>query len=110
MKALCSYIFYIEKILLLTSQVLDYFDNVNIIYIYENNIKLKLPKNTQRNDPTIGFLLGLLENRKSELFISEFSITQTSLEQIFNKFASEKEKVLNSEKQEIIITKNELEN
>ena len=96
--------------MILIGKVLEYFDGVSIIYLYENNIKLKLPKNVSKNDPTIGFLLGLIENTKKELNISEFSITQTSLEQIFNKFASEKERVLNTQvEKEILITRKDLE-
>jgi len=92
----------------LISELLKYFDKISINYFYENNIKLKLPKKNSENNPTIGFLLGLIENKKSEYKISEFSVTQTSLEQIFNKFASEKEEILNSNNKELAITKDDL--
>ncbi len=90
---------------MLISELLNIFDSVTINYLYENNIKLKLPKKETEKNPTIGYLLGLLENKKKEFRISEFSINQTSLEQIFNKFASEKEEVLNSNNKEIKVTR-----
>ena len=40
-----------------------------------------------RNDKTIGFLFGLLEDKKEEFAISEYSASQTTLEQIFQMFA-----------------------
>jgi hypothetical protein len=92
----------------LISELLNHFSNIDIIYIYENNIKLKLPKSGSKSIPTIGFLLGMLEEKKRQLNISEFSITQTSLEQIFNKFASEKEAVVKSNIKEISIKKEHL--
>lgn len=84
------------------------FNKITINYLYENNVRLKLPKNSEKN-PTIGFLLGLLENKKSEFQISEFSVTQTSLEQIFNKFASQKEEVLNYNNKEYVLTIKDLQ-
>ena len=40
-----------------------------------------------RNEKTIGFLFGLLEDKKEEFAISEYSASQTTLEQIFQNFA-----------------------
>lgn len=45
--------------------------------------KLKVP----RQDVTIGYLFGLIEDKKDINNISEYSVTQTSLEQIFQQFA-----------------------
>jgi len=107
-KNLINYILYVDKVMDLTSELLDSFEKITINYLYENNIRLKLPKNSDQN-PTIGFLLGLLENKKTEFQISEFSVTQTSLEQIFNKFASQKEEVLNSNNKEFVLTRQDLD-
>jgi hypothetical protein len=46
--------------------------------------KLKVPKNGM----TIGYLFGLIEDKKEANNISEYSVTQTSLEQIFQQFAN----------------------
>jgi len=41
-----------------------------------------------RNEVTIGYLFGLIEDQKADVNISEYSVTQTSLEQIFQNFAN----------------------
>jgi hypothetical protein len=45
-----------------------------------------------RDNYSIGYLFGLFEDIKEQFFISEYSVSQTSLEQIFNNFAKEAEK------------------
>ena len=45
------------------------------------------------NNKSIGFFYGLFEEIKEKCFITEYSIQQTSLEQIFNKFASNQGKI-----------------
>ena len=44
-------------------------------------------KKSKSNNYSIGFFFGLYEESKEECFITEYSIQQTSLEQIFNKFS-----------------------
>ena len=39
------------------------------------------------NDKSIGFFFGLYDDSREECFVTEYSFQQTSLEQIFNKFA-----------------------
>lgn len=45
----------------------------------------------KRGDFSIGYLFGLIEDSKTEFEISEYSVAQTSLEQIFNNFAASAE-------------------
>ena len=47
--------------------------------------KLRVPT----EDKTIGWLFGRLESEKNNLGIQEYSVTQTSLEQIFQSFANQ---------------------
>ena len=42
-----------------------------------------------RDDQSIGFVFGMLEELKQKYSIQEYSVSQTSLEQIFNIFARE---------------------
>lgn len=42
-----------------------------------------------RGDVTIGYLFGMIEDLKADVNISEYSVTQTSLEQIFQNFANQ---------------------
>lgn len=48
-------------------------------------------KNDDGTSRKLSVLFGLLERNKGELFIQEYSISQTSLEQIFNQFAATQE-------------------
>jgi len=45
-----------------------------------------------RDEFSIGYLFGMMEDIKAEYQISEYSVSQTTLEQIFNNFAQEAEK------------------
>ena len=49
------------------------------------NAQIKL----QKNDKTYGFMFGLMEQMKRKYHISEYSCQQSTLEQVFNAFASE---------------------
>ena len=42
----------------------------------------------EHSDKSIGFFFGLFDESKEKYFVTEYSIQQTSLEQIFNKFAA----------------------
>jgi hypothetical protein len=53
---------------------------------FSNSFNLKVA----RNNNSIGFVFGVMEELKSEFFVSEYSATQTTLEQIFNMFAKQK--------------------
>jgi len=51
--------------------------------------------NVSRDNYSIGFLFGMMEDTKEELEISEYSVNQTTLEQIFNNFSKEQELINN---------------
>jgi hypothetical protein len=54
-----------------------------VIEHYGSSWKLKV----SRDKYSIGYLFGLMEDIKSIYQISEYSVNQTTLEQIFNNFA-----------------------
>jgi hypothetical protein len=54
-----------------------------VIEHFSNRFNVKVA----RNKHSIGFVFGFMEEMKSEFAISEYSATQTTLEQIFNMFA-----------------------
>ncbi|CAG9318442.1 unnamed protein product [Blepharisma stoltei] len=60
------------------------FNDVEIIERYGNLSKFKILKQENRS---VGYLFSVIEEKKQELRISEYSLSQTSLEQIFNNFA-----------------------
>lgn len=64
------------------------FKEFKIIEHNGNSWKLKV----SRDEYSIGFLFGLMEDIQKQFDISEYSVTQTTLEQIFNMFAKEAEK------------------
>ena len=60
------------------------FDQVEILEHCGEFYKFRVPK----GDKTIGFLFGTIEDNKAEFSISEYSVSQTTLEQIFQNFAN----------------------
>merc|ERR1719498_2288709 len=61
------------------------FTKVELIEQCSDFFKFRIP----RDDKTIGFLFGNIEDKKTDLHISEYSVSQTSLEQIFQQFATQ---------------------
>jgi hypothetical protein len=59
-----------------------------VIEHINNTYKLKVTKDNY----SIGYLFGFMEDIKAEYEVSEYSVSSTSLEQIFNNFAREGEK------------------
>ena len=59
------------------------FTNVQVVETYGNYMKLSVEK----KDKTIGFLFQLLEELRDEHQLEDYSISQTTLEQIFQRFA-----------------------
>lgn len=50
----------------------------------------------KQSDKSLGFLFSAIEQMKAELNISEYALSQTSLEQIFNTFAREEDSKSNA--------------
>lgn len=71
----------LQVITVLTKQ----FKQVDLIEQCSDYFKFRVP----REDKTIGYLFGLIEDNKTQLKISEYSVCQTSLEQIFQAFANQ---------------------
>jgi len=59
------------------------FANAELLEQCGDFYKLRVP----REDKTIGFLFGQIESQKEAMNIQEYSVSQTSLEQIFQNFA-----------------------
>jgi len=69
------------------SQALDYieakFSTFEVIEHFGSTWKLKV----SRDNYSIGWLFGMMEDIQAKYHISEYSVAQTTLEQIFNNFA-----------------------
>ena len=83
---LLNWIFFVENALKFIEKGTNYFEEIILSEHIENNFLFKMKK--ENNDKSIGFFFGLFEEYKEKYFVTEYSIQQTSLEQIFNKFAS----------------------
>ena len=84
--SLLNWIFFVENALKFIEHGKNYFEEIILSEHIENNFLFKMKKGQKTK--SIGFFFGLFEERKEKCFITEYSIQQTSLEQIFNKFAA----------------------
>ena len=80
-----NWIFFVENALKFIQKGKNYFEEIILSEHIENNFLFKMKKGN--NDKSIGFFFGLYDDSREECFVTEYSIQQTSLEQIFNKFA-----------------------
>ena len=100
--------FLLENALKFIKKAENYFEKIILTEFIDNNFLFKMKKN--QDTKSIGFFFGLFEANKNTCFVTEYSIRQTSLEQIFNmfeeKFRKENNKIENEKKEEIIIDNN----
>ena len=76
---------YVSYAMKMINVVLPHFNEIILSEFIENNFLFAIKKS--KNSKSIGFLFTILEKEKENFEITEYSIQQTSLEQIFNKFA-----------------------
>lgn len=74
----------IEKGVKLITALAEEFGQVEILEHYNDYFKLRV----LRQNKTIGFLFGMIEDLKETIGIQEYSASQTTLEQIFAMFAN----------------------
>lgn len=82
---LVQYLFIQQNGFTIIQHLARIFQNVELLEQCADFYKLKVP----RGEVTIGYLFGLIEDLKAEVNISEYSVAQTSLEQIFQQFANQ---------------------
>jgi ATP-binding cassette subfamily A (ABC1) protein 3 len=70
----------------IVNQIVQQFGTVEILEHYSDYYKFRVP----RGDKSIGFVFGYIERSKADFHISEYSVSQTTLEQIFQTFANMK--------------------
>ena len=69
------------------SKLESMFASLEVLEHFSNSYKIKV----SRDQYSIGYLFGLMEGLKGSYSVSEYSVSQTTLEQIFNNFAKEAE-------------------
>ena len=79
-----SWTFFVKNALKFIKKAKNYFESIILTEHIDNNFLFKMKKNN--NTKSIGFFFGLFENNKDNCHVTEYSIQQTSLEQIFNMF------------------------
>ena len=84
--SLLSWIFYVKNAVKFANYGKENFGKMIIEEHIDNSFLFKMKKKEEDNK-SIGLLFGLFETHKEECYITEYSLQQTSLEQIFNKFA-----------------------
>ena len=107
LRSLISWTFFVSNALKFVKRAETFFETIILSEFIDNNFLFKLIKN--KESKSIGFFFGLFENNKDKCYVTEYSIHQTSLEQIFYKFEEEKGKAKEAandqenKKEEIII-------
>ena len=96
-----NWIHFIENSIKFIQKGKNYFEEIILAEHIENNFLFKMKKGN--NTKSIGFFFGLFEENKEECHVAEYSIQQTSLEQIFNKFAFNQGKINNEIEEENIL-------
>ena len=100
--ALLNWIFYVQNAIKFVEYGRNNFSKIIIEENMDNNFLFKMKK-LENENKSIGYLFGLFETHKEECFITEYSIQQTSLEQIFNKFAENQNSMLNARRSTIVM-------
>ena len=90
---LLNWVFFVENALKFIKVGKPYFSEIILSEHIENNFLFRLKKGNESK--SIGFFFGLFDRSKDECNITEYTIQQTSLEQIFNKFASNQGVIVN---------------
>ena len=106
--ALINWVFYIENAIRFINFGKHNFSKIIIEESMDNNFLFKMKK-LENENKSIGYLFGLFEEHKEECFITEYSIQQTSLEQIFNTFAEGQSSML-SRRRSTIVVEGDVEN
>jgi len=80
---LLGWVHVMEHGLRIIQSLAEVFGSVEVLEQYNEYFKLRV----LRHDKSIGFVFGLMESNKDEFYVSEYSASQTTLEQIFQMFA-----------------------
>ena len=108
LRTLVSWTFFVKNAIKFIKKAENYFENIILTEFIDNNFLFKMKKNSETK--SIGFFFGLFESNKDACYVTEYSIHQTSLEQIFYKFEEEKGNKSNIDKKEEIIINEDIYN
>ena len=86
------WISYSTSVFSLINLIKEHFEEISITDFKDNNYIIRIKRNKNKGEKTIGFLFGLIEDNKKDLNIGQYFLQYSSLEQIFNDFAEVKVK------------------
>ena len=84
MKNLIEYVYYQQFGLTVITALAQEFDQVELLEQFGGYFRFRAPTSGK----TIGSIFGMIESRKADFNIAEYSVSQTTLEQIFQTFAN----------------------
>ena len=85
---LVQYVYTLKTGMRVIEYLCQFFTSVELYEQCSDFFKMRISK----DDKTIGFIFGTVQESKEKLNISEYSVSQTSLEQIFQSFANQTSK------------------
>lgn len=88
LSSLLNWNYAVSSIYQIINGLLESFPEVELTEYWGNTFQMKIPK---KDDITIGYLFGYFDTIKDKCNISEYTISQTSMEQIFNTFANQED-------------------
>ena len=81
------WISYSTSVFSLINLIKEHFEEISITDFKDNNYIIRIKRNKNKGEKTIGFLFGLIEDNKKNFNIGQYFLQYSSLEQIFNDFA-----------------------
>ena len=101
------WVFYLKNILGMIKIIMNYFNEIFCVDYGGNNYVFKIKRDKVKGEKSIGFLFGLIEDNKNDYNIGHYFLQFSSLEQIFNKFAKENQRIkyISNVQNDILITK-----
>ena len=96
-KKILLWIYNLKCVLGMIKIIKEYFNEIICVDFGENNFFFNVKRYKTKEEKSIGFLFGLIEGNKNKYNIGPYFIRYSSLEQIFNKFAKENEKLLSND-------------
>ena len=105
LKKIILWIYFSKCALSFIKLIKQYFEKITCVHYKDNNYIFRIKRNKEKNEKTIGFLFGLIEENKNNngnpYNIAQYYLQYSTLEQIFNSLSNSVE---NKEENEIEIT------
>ena len=96
-KKILLWIYYLKCVFGMIKIIKEYFNEIYCVDFGENNFVFNVKRYKTKEEKSIGFLFGLIEDNKNKFNIGPYYLRYSSLEQIFNKFAKDDENIINND-------------